>query len=162
MTYPSFVLTAIITLTWTATVPRAIAQENGGTVGNNNLQCSAAAVERLINDIAKLRGELRQLKIDQHQLRIASLERELQHAKADRLRAEAQQDLLRQDIAEVDEQLNQPLDAQSYARLLNVKTAIVGEGYSANSTEQQKARQREEEAATLLKAERQRLQDLSR
>lgn len=117
--------------------------------------------DRLSQELTTLKREVQQLKAEFQRLKVESLERELQQAKADRLRVQTDTTLLQQELEELDEQLSQPLDSQSYAKLSEVRSTMNSERASSLARDQHAAAQRESQLAKSLAVERQKLQGLS-
>lgn len=137
-------------------------QESPSAARSYDVRALSASIDSLVKEMTALKEELRKLKIEQHRLRIVSLERELEQVKANRLQMETHASLMQQDIHELDENLRQPLDSESYARLLESRANIASGLANVLKREQKTAAQREEEATRLLDSERRQLETLLR
>jgi hypothetical protein len=118
------------------------------------------SLARVMQEVARLRQEVRQLKIEYERFRVASLERELQQAVTTRLAVQTERTLLQQDLHELDEQLRQPLDTESYVNLSATRTSLAGDRAAALLEAEKKADKRESEITARLTAARQQLHAL--
>lgn len=124
-------------------------------------QSAPPAIRQLFQEVAKLRRDLHLLQIEHGRLKIASLERELQLAQTQRLRAETEWALLKQEIDELDEQMKGPnLDSKTYARLLNTRNELAQNRMVNRITEQQVGARWEAETTHRISLERHQLQEL--
>jgi hypothetical protein len=126
--------------------------------GGGMIPAARAEVSPLAHELTKLKQEVRELKIALHRLQITTLERQLEQARANRTRIDAQRSLVEQGVLELDEQLTQPLDSESYSRLMETRRNMVNERVNVLNSEQQRASAIEAQVMKLIEGERQRLQ----
>jgi hypothetical protein len=118
------------------------------------------SLEYVVQELGKVKQELRQLKIEYQKLRIATLERELKQLSDVRVQIEAERDLLQQDVEDLDLQMAQPLDSESYAGLAEVRSNLIRERVSAVRAEYDKTAQRQADVINRLERGRRKLRDL--
>ena len=87
------------------------------SMGGGGRRATSQADSDLAKQISELRREVDQFRREYQQLRIALLERDLQHAMAERLSIQTERTLAQQEVSELQEQLGHPLDTESYANL---------------------------------------------
>jgi hypothetical protein len=131
------------------------------SLGGGIIRAADSQASNFAQELMKLKQEVRQLKIDLHRLQISSLERQLEQARAARPRLDAERVLVDQGVLELDEQLAQPLDSASYARLMEARRSLVNDRVNVLNAEQQRALSEEARVIKLIEGERQRLQALS-
>jgi hypothetical protein len=151
-----------LTLTGVCNAQAGGPSEPTSATPNYDVRALSTSMDSLVKEVMALKEELRKLKTEQHRSRIVSLERELERAKAKRLQIETQASLIQQDVHELDESLRQPLDSESYAKLLESRANIASGLGTVLKREQRTAAQREEEASKLLDSERRQLEVLLR
>lgn len=137
------------------TVPAFPARADG-----QETRATTVSIDDLARQLAVVKQEIRQLRIEYQQLRIASVEHELRQATLNRLQIETESTLLQQDLQEVDENLRQPLDSDSYAKLSEVRQGMVTGRALVLSREQQASARRETDMLKLLDSERRKLRVL--
>lgn len=118
----------IVALAVIVPVSGALAAEGLQNTGRGQAVMTVSAWQATeIADLAKQVSDLGQavqhLRLEYQQLRIASLEQELQQAVANRLRIQAEKALAEQDANELHEQLRDSLDTESYANLSATSSA---------------------------------------
>lgn len=145
-----------------AATAQPVAYHNSGPAARaDEVRTLAASLNHLAQEVTKLKQEVVQLKLEQYQLRIASLEKQLEQASAQRLAAETERGLLQEDLRELDEQLAQPADSESYAKLMEAKAKIATGRSAELDAAHRKSAEREAEVSKQLQLERQRLRQFS-
>jgi len=163
-----FIATVICFLILPATAGLAFAQSaapsSGGLApGSLNHQAGdlTALVKHLSTEVRALRLELCKLQLEFRQGKVAQLERELRQAQSDGRQMEVQERALRQDVAAIDQQLNDStLAAEERKELEANKAEMLSGGLETLRAEQRTTAQRESELSKQLEQEQQRLQEL--
>jgi cell division protein FtsB len=119
-------------------------------------------LNQLSLEMRRLRFIVLNLELDNQQLKIAQLERDLGQMRAERLKLVVQESDLRQGIAELDTALSGlSLDGEDRPKLATAKADLEGNRLVMVYGEQQAIAQREAELTGRLQQEQQRLQELS-